>query len=226
MNDEQRASALTRPSPAELFAKVEMLPPVHPASEQEFTRLMQRSRQSGGERHRAEQDAKTPAWGRFKQSIFAFTGRMLGNGTIERDQHRQGGEGTLRNRIAAGISSRARGRLLLRLGTGLFSDAVAGELAHELSECLRHAELLGTAWQFEVLLSTPELSATRLSIICDDTSLRLRFACRDAEAKSLLENNRMMLLTRLGTISSRVVSLEIDECPVEGDDAGEAGRQA
>jgi hypothetical protein len=193
-----------------------MLPAVDESSALEFARLMERRRDPHGD-GQGDAGARGRNWTRFRLSAFRFAGRLLAS-----DQRSAPHSDSRRERRAGGgaepqeAAPRCRGRaMLLRLAASLFGDPIAGELSHELAECVRHADVFASSWQLEIMLSEPELARTLLRLNCRADALQLRFICPDTRTRDLLENNRMLLLARLGAVSARAVVLNIDVGLVE-----------
>lgn len=222
MNNHDRPDIYNRTLAVHQLAQIEQqqLPPVSSSSSQEFARLMQRHARP----HRDAQDKETPQrglnWDRFKQSAFRFAGKIL----AER-QNRKLNDGLQWKDLPDGSACRdidgdsdgarqnARG-LLMRLGAGLFRDRAASDLSQDLADAVRVADGFGRTWALSILLANEQLPETMLHIRCDDQTLHLRFACTDPRAAVILKNNRMLLLTRMGGVTSRIVLVDIDESAI------------
>lgn len=238
MSDHERADIQGRTIAVRRIAEMEQqhLPPVDASNAQEFARLMQRDPHRRGEPPRNEEEKRTLPWDRFKQSAFRFASRILSPEVFSRGARRFDDrsvwkdlpDGARQKSLAdADDAAPITGRgLLMRLGASLFRDRAASDLSHDLAECVRHADFFGQNWQLEVRLSCQQLPATRLRIVCDDGGLRLHFSCGDARAFSILQNNRMLLLTRIGAVSTRPVAVDIEEVAVVSGVSGAAGGKA
>lgn len=236
MSDPDRADVLARTHAVQRMAQLEQhqMPPVPTSDAQEFARLMQRQQQRKGELPREENEQRSLGWDRLKQSAFRFAARILDPDTYGRgrrlDESRNWKDlpdGARPHQQDVPEAGPLTGRgLLMRLGASLFRDRAASDLSHDLSECVRHAEFLGPNWRMEVMLSTQHLPATRMQLQCGDDGLNLRFSCSDPRALAMLRNNRMLLMTRLGAVSARPVTIDIDEVTDAGTAISVAGNAA
>lgn len=230
MNDNNRPDLYNRTLAIHQLAKVDeqYLPPVAPSSADEFARLMQRQSRTRHEASEKEPQQRKLGWDRFKQCAFRFADKILSPEKLGRGSRRiDQGPGwkdlpdTAGRRPQVDIEDETApltGRgLLMRLGASLFRDRPASDLSHDLAECVRLADGFGEAWQLEIQLANEHLPGTRLHLSCDGASLHLRFVCADPRAASILRNNRMMLLTRMGGVTARVVLMDVEETP--GSDA-------
>lgn len=210
------------------------LPPVSSSSAQEFARLMQRHGKPQQEAQEKEMPQRGLSWDRFKQGAFRFAGRILSaekshrkldDGLVWKDLPDGGGSSASLDQDNDGRRMSARG-LLMRLGTGMFRDRTASDLSHDLANAVRMADSFGRTWALSILLANEQLPETMLHIRCDDQTLHLNFACTDPRAAAILKNNRMLLLTRMGSVTSRIVLVEIDESAIPVQGGAAAGGQA
>lgn len=239
MNDNNRPDIYNRTLSVHQLAKVEQqhLPAIDQSSADEFARLMQRQSRARREEPEKEQGQRSLSWDRFKQSAFRFAdkvltsekftrnGRRLDNGQTWKDL--PDGSGRRPHVDVDDETGALSGRgLLMRLGASLFRDRPASDLSHDLAECVRLADGFGQAWQLEIRLANAHLPATRLHLRCDGACLHLRFICSDPRSASVLRNNRMLLLTRMGGVTARVVLMDVEETPALAADPEAAGGQA
>lgn len=226
-----------RQSPGErAAAALESMPrvrPVEPVLAQQFTGILNGARRSANGLQQEGAQVEGPKWDKLKQQGFMMAGHMLDAEAVSRQrdgkQNNPGKQGTFPSdeteaSDAAGAAPAGGRRLpILRLGSMLLADNDAAEFANELAEFIGQGRNFGSAWHLEILLSSEQLSQTRLLIDCDETRLRLRFVCADLGACHLLEKNIARLQGRLSALSMRPVLLEIGAVADAGAESGVKG---
>lgn len=213
-----------RESPAQRVAasleEMPRVPPVNPALEHQFAKLLEDEHSPQHEREpQSEHGDASPGPDTLKQRGFRFVEKMImshafirpGNDTQQKqcdgmqadDIEKQEARATAPGSVSINAS-------MLRFGTALLDDGAASDLSNELAECIRGTASFGLPWQAEVTLSNKALPETRLLIAADHAVLHLRFFSADSGACSMLREHRDFLTTRLSQVSERPVVIDID----------------
>lgn len=226
-----------RQSPGErAAAALESMPrvrPVEPVLAQQFTGILNGARRAANGFKQEGAQVEGTKWEKLKRQGFLMAGHMLNAEAVSRQgdgkQNSPGKQGTFPSdetevSDAAGAAAAGGRRLpILRLGSMLLADNDATEFVNELAEFIGQGRNFGSAWHLEILLSSEQLSQTRLLIDCDETRLRLRFICANLGAHQLLEKNIALLQGMLSALSMRPVLLEIAAVADAGAESGIKG---
>ena len=222
----------SRQSPGErAAATLESMPrvrPVEPVLAQQFAGILSGAKRSASGFQKEEAQVEGAKWDMLKKQGFLMAGQMLNAGAVSRQndgrQNDPGKQDPFSSDEAAASDSAGGRRLpILRLGSMLLADDNPAEFVNELTELIGQGRSFDGAWHLEILLSSEQLSQTRLSIDCDETRLHLRFVCADVGACQLLEKNITLLQGRLSALSMRPVLVESVAVADAGAESGVKG---
>jgi hypothetical protein len=114
-------------------------------------------------------------------------------------------------------------RMLLRWCRRILEVRAVTQLTDQLSQCVGNAHAFDFPWQLEFVVSNRMLARTEVTLRCDPPALHLRLDCPDEHSRRLLENNVLLLHSRLGSLSRYRLTVEIEQADKMRSDVNEGG---
>jgi hypothetical protein len=102
-------------------------------------------------------------------------------------------------------------RMFLRWCRRILEVRAMTELTDQLSQCVANSHAFNFAWQLEFVVSNRMLARTEVTLRCDPPTLLLRLECFDERSQRLLEDNVLLLHSRLGSLSRYRLKVEIHQ---------------